>query len=66
HIAPTFGPLQLRAIRVQTIQQWQAERLAAGAGPVAVRQALDLAEWRLASGRPDGYEPVFPNHRGGA
>jgi integrase len=26
----------------------------------------DLAEWRLASGRPDGYEPVFPNHRGGA
>jgi integrase len=26
----------------------------------------DLAEWRLASGRPDGYEAVFPNHRGGA
>jgi integrase len=26
----------------------------------------DIAEWRLASGRPDGYEPVFPNHRGGA
>lgn len=42
HIAPTLGSLQLRAIRVQTIQQWQAERLAAGAGPVAVRQALDL------------------------
>jgi integrase len=26
----------------------------------------DLAEWRLASGRPEGHEPVFPNHRGGA
>jgi integrase len=26
----------------------------------------DLAEWRLASGRRDGVEPVFPNHRGGA
>jgi integrase len=26
----------------------------------------DLAEWRLASGRPDGFEPVFPNHCGGA
>jgi integrase len=24
----------------------------------------DLAEWRLASGRPAGHEPVFPNHRG--
>jgi integrase len=42
HIAPTLGPLQLRAMRAQTIQQWQAVRLAAGAGPVAVRQALDL------------------------
>jgi integrase len=180
HIAPSLGSLQLRAIRAQTIQRWQADRLAAGAGPVAVRQSLDLlgsvlqraveaeriasnparlvrrvrlprrkevrplapasiermraaaesrdatlfsvlayaglrpgealalqwhdvrdntilveralslgeeadtkttahrtvrllaplradlAEWRLASGRPSGHEPVFPNHRGGA
>jgi integrase len=26
----------------------------------------DFTEWRLASGRPEGDEPVFPNHRGGA
>jgi integrase len=26
----------------------------------------DLAEWRLASGRPAGHEPVFLNHRCGA
>jgi integrase len=42
HIAPTLGPLQLRAIRTETISRWQADRLAAGAGPTAVRHALDL------------------------
>ncbi|MCZ4494273.1 MAG: site-specific integrase [Conexibacter sp.] len=42
HIAPTLGPLQLRAIRAETISRWQAHRLAAGAGPTAVRHALDL------------------------
>jgi integrase len=42
HIAPTLGPLQLRAIRAETISRWQTDRLAAGAGPTAVRQALDL------------------------
>jgi integrase len=36
------GPLQLRAIRAETISRWQADRLAAGAGPTAVRHALDL------------------------
>ncbi|WP_432419792.1 tyrosine-type recombinase/integrase [Baekduia alba] len=42
HIAPTLGPLQLRAIRPETISRWQADRLAADAGPTAVRHALDL------------------------
>jgi integrase len=42
HIAPALGPMQLRAIRTETIARWQADRLGAGAGPVAVRQALDL------------------------
>jgi integrase len=42
HIAPTLGPLELRAIRAETIARWQADRLGAGAGPVAVRQAFDL------------------------
>jgi integrase len=42
HIAPKLGRLQLRAIRADTISRWQGDRLAAGAGPTAVRQALDL------------------------
>lgn len=42
HLAPTLGPLPLREIRAETIARWQADRLGAGAGPVAVRQALDL------------------------
>src|SRR3954464_7236169 len=42
HIAPTLGPLQLRAIRAETISRCQADRLPAGAGPPAGRQALDL------------------------
>jgi integrase len=42
HIAPVLGSTPLRAIRSDTIARWQAERLADGAGPTAVRQALDL------------------------
>jgi hypothetical protein len=42
HIAPALGPMQLRTIRAETVARWQADRLAGGAGPVAVRQALDL------------------------
>jgi integrase len=42
HIAPALGVLRLRDLRVETIARWQADRLAAGAGPIAVRQALDL------------------------
>lgn len=32
----------MREIKTETIARWQADRLATGAGPVAVRQALDL------------------------
>ena len=39
HIAPELGGLELRPER---IARWQADRLAAGGGPVAVRRALDL------------------------
>jgi len=42
HIAPALGLLRLREIKTETIARWQADRLACGAGPVAVRQALDL------------------------
>ena len=42
HILPSLGPLELRAIRPETIGRWQAERLAAGYGRVSVRYALTL------------------------
>ncbi len=42
HIAPVLGAFRLREIKTETIARWQADRLNAGGGPVAVRQALDL------------------------
>jgi integrase len=42
HISPDLGGLRLRDLKAERIARWQAERLAIGAGPVAVRQALDL------------------------
>jgi integrase len=42
HLAPHLGHVELRHLRPEVIARWQADRLAAGAGPTAVRQALDL------------------------
>jgi integrase len=42
HHRPFLGSIALREIDPEAIGRWQADRLAAGAGPVAVRQALDL------------------------
>jgi len=42
HVLPELGPLELRAIRPETIARWQADRLAAGHGRVAIRHAFDL------------------------
>jgi integrase len=42
HIRPYLGAIALRDISTETIGRWQAERLAGGAGPVAVRHAMDL------------------------
>ncbi len=42
HILPSLGPLELRAIRPETIARWHAQRLAAGHGRVSVRYALTL------------------------
>jgi integrase len=55
HLRPFLGSIALRNIDPETVGRWQADRLAAGAGPVAVRQALDLLgsvlEHAFASGR---------------
>jgi integrase len=42
HIRPYLGAIALRDISPETIGRWQADRLAGGAGPVAVRHAMDL------------------------
>jgi len=42
HILSELGPLTLREITPEVVARWQAERLAIGGGPVAVREALKL------------------------
>jgi integrase len=42
HGSSSGRAISLRDIDPETVGRWQADRLAAGAGPVAVRQALDL------------------------
>lgn len=42
HLRPYPGSIALREITPEVIGRWQADRLANGAGPVAVRHAMDL------------------------
>lgn len=42
HIGPFLGSTQLRALTPQVVARWQADRLAAGAGRVALRHAFEL------------------------
>jgi Phage integrase central domain len=42
HVRPHLGAIPLRDIGPEMIGRWQTDRLAMGAGPVAVRQAMDL------------------------
>jgi integrase len=42
HLCPYLASIALRGISPETIGRWQADRLAEGAGPVAVRHAMDL------------------------
>lgn len=42
HIAPTLGSVALRQLNAEQIARWQADRLAAGAGPSSVAKARTL------------------------
>lgn len=42
HLRPFLGSVALREIDAEAVGRWQSDRLRAGAGPVAVRQAMDL------------------------
>ncbi|HTX08820.1 MAG TPA: hypothetical protein VME22_09420 [Solirubrobacteraceae bacterium] len=59
HVLPELGPLELRSITPETIARWQAERLAAGHGRVAIRHSFDLLGSILqrVRERPDPEQP---------
>lgn len=42
HVGPYLGHYALRDLAPGVIARWQADRLSAGAGPVAIRRSLDL------------------------
>jgi integrase len=41
-LRPYLGSIALREITPEVIGRWQADRLASGAGPIAIRHAMDL------------------------
>ncbi len=60
HIAPTLGGTPLRELTPDTIARWQTARLAAGAGPAAVRKALALLGSILQRAAESGRIPANP------
>ncbi len=60
HVLPQLGALELRAITSETIARWQADRLAAGYGRVAVRHAFDLLGSILQRAFESGQIPANP------
>jgi integrase len=42
HLRAYLGSIALREITPEVIGRWQADRLASGAGPIAIRHAIDL------------------------
>jgi len=42
HVGPFLGSTSVRALTPQVVARWQADRLAAGAGRVALRHAFEL------------------------
>jgi integrase len=60
HISPTLGDSPLRELTPEIIGRWQSDRLAAGAGPVAVRQSLGLLGNVLQRAMESGRIPANP------
>jgi integrase len=60
HVLPELGPLELRAITPEMIPRWQADRLAAGYGRVAIRHAFDLLGSILQRALEGGQIPANP------
>lgn len=60
HISPTLGGAPLRELTPELIGRWQADRLAAGAGPSAVRKAFALLGSILQRAAESGRIPTNP------
>jgi integrase len=60
HIAPALGHVPLREITPATVAQWQAARLASGAGPHAVAKATALLGGILQRAVEHGRIPANP------
>lgn len=52
HIAPSFGDLKLVDLSPEVIARWQADRVAAAAGRVALLDATQHDQARRAAVRP--------------
>ncbi len=60
HVSPTLGSVALRALTPEMIGRWQADRLAAGAGPSVVRRLRGRcaqASW-CSDGRDGRHRPT--------
>ena len=62
HIEPTFGHVPLRLITSEMIQRWQADRLAAGGGPVQCTRQSPLGGV-LECAADGGHMPHNPQRR---
>lgn len=63
HLRDQLGHVPLRELTSGQIARWQAERLATGAGPVAVQQALKLLGAILEHAHRDERIPTNPQRR---
>lgn len=60
HVLPELGPLTLAELTPEVIARWQADRISAGFGPVAVRSALTLLGGILQRAVEAGHIPTNP------
>lgn len=60
HVAPAVGGVPLRELTPELVARWQSDRLATGAGRVAVRQALGLLGNVLQRATESGRIPANP------
>ena len=63
HLRPFLGSIALREITPEVIGRWQADRLASGAGPIAIGHAMDLLGSILEHAFVGGHVPANPARR---